>query len=82
MALAPHWLDDMFENVRDEEELLTVLLNAPEMREIASKAFQAGEKQRRAYERDPKLCGPGVAQAIRVEFLRRLEEPARAEAIA
>ena len=82
MALAPHWLDDVFENVRDEEEMLSVLLNAPEMREIASKAFQAGEEQRRAYERNPKLCSAGVAQAIRVEFLRRLEAPAREEAIA
>lgn len=82
MALPPHWLDEVFENVADADELLHVLLGAPEMQEIAKKAFQAGEEQKQASEENPGLCGPAIAQQIRKEFLGRLNEVSREAALA
>lgn len=80
--MPPHWLDDVFENVQDAEELLHFLLDAPEMRAIALKAFQAGEKQRKLFEENPNLCAPGVAQVIRQGFLGRINELSRESALA
>ncbi len=82
MALPPHWLDDVFENVTDADELLQTLVNSPEMQEIARRAIEAGNNQRKAFKKDPKLCAAGVSQTIRVELLDRLNAVTREEALA
>jgi hypothetical protein len=82
MSLPPHWLDSVFENIRDPDELLQTLVNSPEMQDIAKRAFEAGEKQRKEFKKDPTLCAPDVAQAIRTELLDRLNAATREEALA
>jgi len=79
-ALPPHWLDEVFANVRDADELLHVLLDAPEMREVAVEASAAGERQRLLLEQK-KMMAPSPAQIMRVEFLRRLNASSREEAL-
>lgn len=82
MSLPEHWLDEICGNAQDSDELLQLLLNAPEMQEIASKALDVGEEQQKALEQNPKLCGLSVAQAIRQEFLRRINAESKQEALA
>jgi hypothetical protein len=82
MALPPHWLDEVLQNVRDSDELLPLLLNAPEMQKIAAEASAAGEKQRQLIDGNPKYVGPNPAQVMRQEFLRRLNTSSREEALA
>ena len=82
MSLSTHWLDDVFGNVRDGDELLQTLVNSPELFRIAQQAIDAGEKQRKAFEQNPKLCSPSVAQTIRTEFLNRLSAQSLEEALA
>lgn len=80
--MAPHWLDEVFENVRDPDELLQTLINSPEMQEIAKKVVKVGEEQRKVLERNPNICGGDPAQSMRAEFLNRLNVESREEALA
>ncbi len=82
MALPVHWLDDVFGNVRDADELLPLLLNAPEMQAVAAEVFAAGEKQQQLFDKTPNFVGPSPSQVMRQEFLRRLNASSREEALA
>jgi hypothetical protein len=64
MALPPHWLDEVFANVRDADELLPLLLNAPEMQKVAEATFAAGEKQQRLIDSTSGFAGPSSAAGI------------------
>jgi hypothetical protein len=60
MSIAPHFLDNVFDNVRDADELLQTFVNSPEVQQIAREAVAIGDKQRELFQRNPTLRAPGV----------------------
>ncbi|QDU54096.1 hypothetical protein Pan181_02760 [Aeoliella mucimassa] len=74
MALQPHWLDEVLQDCDNADKLIDSFAQSSKLREIATSTVKAGADQRKLYEENPNLCGPTVAQAMRQEFLRGLEE--------
>jgi len=82
MALPTHWLDSRFEICDNPEDLLGSILHSPELHEIAIKTLEVGEAQRKRFIDNPALNDASVAQAMRQEFLRRLNEADKSVAVA
>lgn len=74
MALPPHWLDDVFER---PETAVQKLLRGERLWRALEEAKDAYERQKQAFEQQPKLIGASPAQAARQAFLESLELQAK-----
>ena len=67
--MAPHWLDDVFQN---PDEATSALAASDRFKEAVAKAQAAFREGEEFQKKNPKVVGPSPAQKARVAFLEAL----------